>query len=553
MKTYNSGKKGACMNHPAFHATNPWQSLKKEAARFDTEEYHLRALLNDSNRFDRFSIKLEDFFFDFSKQRMDETVFLDLCRMAQDLDLKSRFTSMAEGGSVNRTENRAALHTAARDFSDRYITAGSMDVKKEFLKVNQKIRAFTEDVHHGRITGSTSKRFTDVVVVGIGGSYLGASFVNTALGYGYKRKMGLHFLSNVDIDNFASVVKNVDVETTLFVIISKSYTTVETMANLNQILEHLKACSIDPRYHLVTVTSRESPGDDSSNPVLGTFYMFDFIGGRYSVTSAVGGVPLSLAFGFEVFEEFLRGAHRMDLIAETAGIEENPPLVAALVNVWNSNALDYNALGLIPYSTALSGLPAHVQQLYMESLGKAVTVEKNPVSYKTGVLLFGESGTNAQHSFFQLAHQGMAFPIEFIGAVKPGFKGKQALSSGVTNHQELWANMVSQARALAVGGENTEDRARSFSGNRPSSAIVIPDLSAFHAGMLLSFYEARTVYEGFILDINPFDQFGVELGKRLAGDIRKEMARKNKDREYSFHDQDAATRFYLQTLFSGEL
>ncbi|MCF8045063.1 MAG: glucose-6-phosphate isomerase [Desulfarculaceae bacterium] len=541
------------MNHPAFYTTESWQSLKNQAACFDTGEYHLRVLLNDHNRFDRFSIKLEDFFFDFSKQRMDESVFQNLCRMARELDLPARFTSMASGGSVNRTEKRAALHTAARDFSDRYITTGSMDVKKEVQKVNRKIRAFTEDVHNGRITGSTGKRFTDVVVVGIGGSYLGASFVNTALGYGHKRKMGLHFLSNVDIDNFAAVIKNVDVETTLFVVISKSYTTVETMANLNQIIEHLQACSIDPEHHLVTVTSRESPGDDPSNPVLGTFHMFDFIGGRYSVTSAVGGVPLSLAFGFDVFEEFLRGAHQMDLTAETAEIEENPAVVAALVNVWNSNGLGYNALGIIPYSTALSELPAHIQQLYMESLGKAVTAEKNPVSYKTGVLLFGEPGTNAQHSFFQLAHQGMAFPIEFIGAVKPGFTGEQELSGGVTNHQELWANMVSQARALAVGRENPEDLSRHFTGNRPSSTIVIPDLQAFHIGMLLSFYEARTVYEGFILDINPFDQFGVELGKKLAGTIRKEMAQKNANPAHSFHNLDEATRFYLEILLTGEL
>ena len=541
------------MTPPAFYKTASWQSLKKRSARFDTEEHHLRTLLNDHNRFDRFSIKLEDFFFDFSKQRMDETVFRNLCRMAHEIDLKARFTSMVKGGTVNRTENRAALHTAARDFSDRYITAGSMDVKKEIRKVNRKLRTFTEDVHHGRITGSTGKRFTDVVVVGIGGSYLGASFVNTAFGYGYKRKMGLHFLSNVDIDNFAAVMKNLNVDTTLFVVISKSYTTVETMANLNQILEHLKTCSIEPQYHLVTVTSRSSPGDDPSNPVLETFHMFDFIGGRYSVTSAVGGVPLSLAFGFDVFEEFLRGAHQMDRIAETAETEENPPLVAALVNVWNSNALDYNALGIIPYSTALSELPAHIQQLYMESLGKAVTVDKTPVSYKTGVLLFGEPGTNAQHSFFQLAHQGMAFPVEFIGVVKPGYSGGQALSGGVTNHQELWANMISQARALAVGRENPEDRARHFTGNRPSSTVLIPDLKAFHIGMLLSFYEARTVYEGFILDINPFDQFGVELGKKLAGDIRKEMAQKNADRAHSFHDLDDATRFYMETLFSGEL
>ncbi|MFO7753103.1 MAG: glucose-6-phosphate isomerase [Desulfobacteraceae bacterium] len=541
------------MNRPSFHTTDAWESLKKEAARFSTGEYHLRTLLNDPNRFARFSIKLEGFLFDFSKQRINKTVFSNLCTMAEELGTKKRFTDMTEGKTVNKTENRAALHTAARDFSGKTASAGAENAGKEIRKVHEKIRDFVKEVHEGRITGSTGKRFTDVVVVGIGGSYLGASFVNTALGYQYKRIMDLHFLSNVDIDNFAGVMAKTDPESTLFIIISKSYTTVETMANLNQLRGYLEHRNIDPQSHLVTVTSRSSPGDNPSDPVIETFHMFDFIGGRYSVTSAVGGVPLSLAFGFDVFEEFLKGAHEMDRIAETAGIGKNPPLVAALINLWNSNGLDYNALGIIPYSTALSELPAHIQQLYMESLGKAVTMDGSPVRYKTGMLLFGGPGTNAQHSFFQLAHQGMAFPMEFIGVVKPGFTGDQLKSNGITNHQELWANMVSQTRALALGKENKEDPARHFTGNRPSSTIVIKDLSAFYIGMLLSFYEARTVYEGFLLDINPFDQFGVELGKKLAGDIRKEIAKKNRNQAHTFHDLDHATRFYLETIFSGTL
>jgi glucose-6-phosphate isomerase len=376
--------------------------------------------------------------------------------------------------------------------------------------------------------------------------------VYTALKVGVEPRIRLHFLPNVDIDNFGEVIRAIDPETCLWIVISKSYTTTETMANLSQALLYLEDNGIDPLKHLVTVTAKGSPGDDPSDSGqgLGAFHMFDFIGGRYSVTSAVGALPLSLAFGFEVFNRFLKGCHAMDVHAQDAPIEKNIPLIAALLSIWNSNFLNYPAQAIIPYCSALSGLAPHVQQVYMESLGKGATSGGEPIDYHTGVIIFGDPGTNAQHSFFQLAHQGSPFPIEFIGVVKPVYTGAPAKSKGVFNHQELWANMMAQAQALALG-KIDDNPAKCFSGNRPSSTLLINDLTPESLGLLLSFYEARTVYEGFVLGVNPFDQFGVELGKVLASDIREKIRRRNDGETDASAPLDPTVKFYLDTLFKG--
>lgn len=242
----------------------------------------------------------------------------------------------------------------------------------------------------------------------------------------------------------------------------------------------------------------------------------------------------------------------MDLHALNTPEEQNIPLISALISIWNSNFLHYPAQAIIPYCSALSKLTPHVQQLYMESLGKGVSSDGDLVDHKTGVIIFGEPGTNAQHSFFQLAHQGSPFPIEFIGVVTPVYNKDQAKSNGVYNHQELWANMIAQAKALAMGKDD-DNKAKYFTGNRPSSTLIINDLTPESIGMLLGFYEARTVYEGFILGINPFDQFGVELGKILASDIREHIKQKNRDETCNFDSLDPATKFYLDTLFKGSL
>ncbi|WP_299981219.1 glucose-6-phosphate isomerase [Desulfobacula sp.] len=540
------------MGRKTFSTHTACQNLKRLSKTFEDKKFHLKNLIQNKDRLENFSLKLEEFFYDFSKQRIDDILLNELLDLARETGAKDSFSKMMSGKIVNVIENRAALHTAARDFTHGPVLLDDLDVISEINRVNKQIKYFSQKVHNNDLKGSTGRSFTDAIIIGIGGSYLGCEFVYTALKHTIEPVINLHFLPNVDIDNFGQVIKAIDPETCLWIVISKSYTTTETMANLNQALLFLKNNHLDPLKHLVTVTAKGSPGDDPSSSGLGAFHMFDFIGGRYSVTSAVGGLPLSLAFGFDIFSRFLKGCHDMDLHALNAPEKKNIPLTAALISIWNSNFLQYPAQAIIPYSSALSKLVPHIQQLSMESLGKGVTSDGKITDHKTGVIIFGEPGTNAQHSFFQLAHQGSPFPIEFIGVVKPIYNKDQAKSKGVYNHQELWANMIAQANALAMGRDN-DNKAKYFTGNRPSSTILINDLTPESIGLLLAFYEARTIYEGFILGVNPFDQFGVELGKVLATDIRGQIKRKNIDETYDFSSLDPASKFYLDTLFKGSL
>ena len=536
----------------SFLNTNAWQSLQNELYKINKKEFHLKNLINTNNRLKNFSKQKCNFFYDYSKQRINEKIFSELINMSEELEIKEKFSDMTDGAVVNQSESRSALHTATRDFSNREIFIDNKNILPDIIQVTERIKQFSLKIHNKIITTQSNKAFTDAVVIGIGGSYLGCDFVYNALLSNYTPKLNLHFLSNVDIDCFGKIILKINLETTLWIVISKSYTTTETLANLNQVMFYLKNNKIDLENHLVTGTSKGSPGENPENPVLESFHMFDFIGGRYSVTSAVGCLPLSLAFGYDVFKNFLKGAHEIDEHAKNSENNENIPLIASLINVWNFNALGYKAHGIIPYSDALSKLAPHIQQLNMESLGKSVTQDKNFIDYTTGAIIFGEPGTNAQHSFFQLAHQGTAFPIEFIGVINPGFQGEQSKFNNVYNHQELWANMLSQAHALATGKEN-KDNARNFPGNRPSSTIIIENLKAGNVGKLLSYYEAKTVFEGLILNLNPFDQFGVELGKLNAKDIRREIIEKNKNSGYEISGIDEVSKFYLDLLYSKKL
>jgi len=525
-----------------------WQKLASSAEKMELPEYHLKNFLAQENRLERCSISGGGIFYDFSRQRVDDQVMGYLLELAEKRKLSEKFQQMMAGQHVNVTEDRAALHTAARQLSDKPIYDNGQDVIPEIKAVREQIKDFAAAVQKGEIKGSTGLPFKDIVVIGIGGSYLGPEFAATALEDQADQGICLHFLSNVDIDNFGRIAGRIAAETTLWIVISKSYTTTETMANLNQAKAFMKANGVRPEAHLVTVTSKGSPGDDPQNPALATFHMFDYIGGRFSVTSAVGGVPLSLYLGYDRFERFLKGAEEMDQHAAEAPMQQNVPLMAALISIWNNNFLGYEAQGIIPYSSPLSRLAPHVQQLYMESNGKAVTIHSAPLDVDSGVIVFGEPGTNAQHSFFQLAHQGRAFPIDFIGVINPVHSEYTATSKGVTNHQELWANLIAQSQALAVGKDDGNP-AKSFSGNRPSSTILIDSLSPENIGRLLSFYEAKTVFEAFAWEINPFDQFGVELGKTMASDIRKEIARKNENPDHAIDNQDPIRKFYLEKLF----
>ncbi len=536
------------MQNPNLTSLSEWKELKAQARAMSLPKNHLRNLLNQKDRLEKFSLNAEGLFFDFSRQRVNEQVLALLLGIAKKRKLRQNFNKMTSGKHVNLTEDRAALHTATRSFSKESVIENGKNIMPEIIRIREQIKKFSREVHSGKITGSTGLPFKDVVVIGIGGSYLGTEFVATALQFLADKGITLHFLSNVDIDCFGGIASRILPETTLWIVISKSYTTAETAANENQAIQFMKKNGIDPARHLLRVTSQGSPGDDPSKPALRIFHMFDYIGGRFSVTSAVGGVPLSLYLGYDRFERFLRGAEKMDIHAKTAPESRNIPLLAALISVWNNNFLHYPAQGIIPYSSALSKLPPHIQQLAMESCGKSVTQTGEILNVPCGSIIFGEPGTNAQHSFFQLAHQGRPFPIDFIGVIHPHHRENLITSKGVTNHQELWANLIAQPQALARGRED-KNPAKFFPGNRPSSTLVIPDLSPESIGGLLAFYEAKTVYEAFIWGINPFDQYGVELGKVMASHLREQMAQKNKDPDHLFEDPDPISRFYLETLF----
>jgi len=527
-----------------------WKNLKKHAGIINRRENHLKYLISEKGRIENFSLSGAGIFYDFSRQKVNAKTMELLFILAENRGIKKQFKSMTDGENINNTENRAALHTASRSFSPDPVFVNGKDIIPEMFAVRKKIKEFAFKIHNGEIRGATGKSFEHIVVIGIGGSYLGPEFVAAALKHLAIKKIQIHFLSNVDIHNFGEIAASIDPESTIWIVISKSYTTSETAANTNQAYEFMKQKGLDPAKHFVTVTSKGSPGDDPSNPVIESFHMFDFIGGRYSVTSAVGGVPLSLYLGYDVFERFLKGAEEMDIHAKEALPGNNLPLVAALISVWNNNFLNYPAQAVIPYASPLSKLAPHIQQLNMESNGKSVTKDGNALEVPAGTIIFGEPGTNAQHSFFQLAHQGRPFPVDFIGVIRPSYEQYVFKSKGVTNHQELWANLIAQPAALAIGKDDTNG-AKCFEGNRPSSTILLNDLSPENIGRLLSFYEAKTIYEAFVWGINPFDQFGVELGKSLASGVRKKMAEKSNNPEYSFGDADPITKFYLEKLFSG--
>ncbi|MFP4387811.1 MAG: glucose-6-phosphate isomerase [Desulfococcaceae bacterium] len=529
-----------------------WRALREQARKMEKPDRHLRHLLSRPGRLTEFSASGGGLFLDYSRQRIDSEIRDLLIDLAEVREARGTFSRMMEGEPLNVTESRSALHTATRHFGPEPIRAKGADVMPDIRAVRDQMAAFAAQVHGGGLRGSTGKRFRHVVVVGIGRSYLGAEFVAHALEADADRGVSLHFLANVDIHHFGSIVGRIDPEATLWLVVSKSYTTAETLANTRQIYAFLAESGLEPARHVATVTSQGSPGDDPANPVAATFHMFDYIGGRYSVCSAVGGVPLSLYLGWERFESFLRGAEEMDRHARDAAPAENLPLMAALTGIWNNNFLGYPALAIIPYAEPLNRLASHVQQLYMESNGKRVTAQGDPVDFDTGVVVFGEPGTNAQHSFFQLAHQGRPFPIEFIGVLRSRYPQYNETSLGVTNHQELWANLLSQPMALALGRDH-EDPARRFPGNRPSSTLLLTELAPKDIGRLLSFYEARTVFEAFIWGVNPFDQFGVELGKTMAKDVRQAMARRNETGAAPTEDLDPYRRFYLERLWQGAL
>lgn len=472
----------------------------------------------DADRVAKYSVTLGGgMIYNYASKKVSDTIIKGLQRLADEQQLIAKYKDLLSGSFVNTGENRKVLHQLTRGEQNGKVDFEGNDLRAFYMAQQDRIYDFAARIHAGEIKGSTGKTFKTVVQIGIGGSDLGPRAMYLALENVCDVKMKAAFISNVDPDDANAVLETLDLETTLFILVSKSGTTQETLANRNFILEKATQAGIDglePSQHMIAVTSQTSPLA-SSKDVLDAFFMDDFIGGRYSSTSAVGGAVLSLAFGKEVFADFLAGAAEADKAAMDADIEKNAALLDALIGVYERNILGYPSAAILPYSQALSRFPAHLQQLDMESNGKSVNRDGKPVSYPTGPVIFGEPGTNGQHSFYQLLHQGSdIIPLQFIG-----FKEAQIDSDldyeGSTSQAKLKANLAAQIIAFAKGKED-DNANKNFSGERPSSLIYGDQLTAKALGALLAHFENKVMFQGFAWNLNSFDQEGVQLGKVLA-------------------------------------
>ncbi len=453
----------------------------------------------------------------YATQKVDAQVISTLQELADELRLVERFKQMRAGLVINRiegweSENRQVLHTATRDiFSSK---PRHQEATGQALVELEKLKTFLNELDQGSVRGSTGKPFSSMINIGIGGSDLGPRSIYEALKAYRQPDRSVHFIANVDPDDAAAVLTQLDLEETLVSVVSKSGTTLETLTNETLVRSAFVERGLDPNLHCVAVTGKGSPMDNSPS-YFRSFHMFDYIGGRFSSTSMVGALMLGYALGMDNLMAFLGGANKMDDGAESSDITANIPLMLALIGVWNHNLLGYPTVAVLPYCQALHRFPAHLQQCDMESNGKSVRIDGSVVTSKTGPIVWGEPGTNGQHAFYQLLHQGTEIvPIEFIGFTESQY-GHDLQVSGTTSQQKLVANMLAQCLALAQGQDHENPNKR-FAGDRPSSLIIGKTLDPRTMGALLALYEAKIVYQGFTWNINSFDQEGVQLGKVLA-------------------------------------
>jgi len=502
-----------------------FQDLQNDARQMKTPSFHLKELWKEKDRQTQLLYTAIGLQLDIARQRITPKILKKLIKLAIETGAVEKLSKMAMGQLVNVSENRPALHMADRA-TTKTIKIDNENISTQSIEVRKKIAQFTQDVHTGNACGTTGKKFQHIVVVGIGGSHLGAAFLYDALLDYAKPNMTLHFLSNIDPHNFLRISRKIDLETTLWVFISKSFTTTESIFNIWQAIDAMEKKGLVPKDHIVTVSSKTKDPNIPPIPAREAFLFHAGIGGRFSATSAAGLVPLSLVLGTDVCDEILMGAHEMDEHVLSSPPAQNLPLLGAVINVWNNCFLNYTVCAVIPYAEALSLLPFHLQQVSMESCGKRVDEAGNVLKLPSGMILFGAPGTGAQHSFFQMAHQGRPFPIDFIGVLNPKQTSSSISREKIRADQILFSNLLAQANALAFG-KTSENSQTTFDGNRPSTIITITDLSPKNMGRLLSYYEAQTVLEGFILGINPFDQFGVELGKTMANSLYAEFVAMN--------------------------
>jgi len=456
--------------------------------------------------------------YNYASKEVDDDVLKALAALADEAQLTEKYQALYEGEVINTGEKRMVLHQLTRGQLGKDVVADGVNKREFYVNEQKRIAEFANKVHSGEIANAKGEKFTTVVQIGIGGSDLGPRAMYLALENWAKKhdtfKMEARFISNVDPDDATAVLNSIDVAHSLFILVSKSGTTLETLTNQSFVMDALKKAGLDASKHMIAVTSETSPLAHSDDFIT-AFYMDDYIGGRYSSTSGVGGAVLSLAFGPEVFADFLDGAAAEDKLSTNKDALKNPAMLDALIGFYERNVLGYPCTAVLPYSQALSRFPAHLQQLDMESNGKSVNRFGEPIDYVTGPVIFGEPGTNGQHSFYQLLHQGTDIvPLQFIG-----FRNNQCENDvdiqGSTSQQKLCANVAAQIVAFACG-KSDENKNKNFEGGRPSSIIIGDQLDPKALGALLAHFENKVMFQGFIWNINSFDQEGVQLGKTLA-------------------------------------
>ncbi len=475
--------------------------------------------------------------FNYGARPVDDKILDLLAMFAEEQQLTEKFAALYNGEVINTGEKRRVLHHMCRGQLGEAVVADGVDKREFYVGEQKKIAELAKKVHNGEITNAAGEKFTTVVQIGIGGSDLGPRAIYLALENWAKvngtLKMKAEFISNVDPDDAAGVLSKIDVAHSLFVLVSKSGTTLETLTNESFVKDALAKAGLKTGDHMIAVTSETSPLAKSAD-YMAAFFMDDYIGGRYSSSSGVGGAVLSLAFGPEVFADFLDGAAEADILAKNTDVKANPAMLDALIGVYERNVLGYPNTAVLPYSQALSRFPAHLQQLDMESNGKSVNRFGEPVSYVTGPIIFGEPGTNGQHSFYQLLHQGTDIvPLQFVG-FKNSQMGVDVVIQDSTSQQKLNANVAAQIVAFACGKDDADSN-KKFAGGRPSSIIIGEKLTPKALGALLAHFENKVMFQGFAWNVNSFDQEGVQLGKVLA---KKVLA----------HDTDGALKVYSDLL-----
>lgn len=531
--------------------TGAWAKLTQHHAQISNTSLK-EMFANDSQRAEKFHIQWQDFLVDYSKNILNQETINLLLDLAKEVKLEEAISQYFGGDAINQTENRAVLHTALRSPENQVVLVDGENVIPEVFAVKNKIKAFSNEVISGQRKGFTGKPFTDVVNIGIGGSDLGPAMVVEALQF-YKNHLNVHFVSNVDGDHVNEIIKKLNPETTLFVIASKTFTTQETLSNAETIRAWFlqSASQEDVAKHFVAVsTNIQKVTEFGINPD-NIFPMWDWVGGRFSLWSAVG-LSISLAVGFEHFDELLAGAHEMDNHFKKESFDKNIPVILALLTIWYNNFFGAESEALIPYTQYLQKLAPYLQQGIMESNGKSVGRDGKPVNYQTGTIIWGEPGTNSQHAFFQLIHQGTKLiPTDFIGFVKP-------LYGNEDHHNKLMSNFFAQTEALLNGKTESQVRAefekqnitgakaeyllpfKVFSGNKPTNTILIDKLTPKSLGSLIALYEHKIFVQGVIWNIFSYDQWGVELGKQLANSILDEI------HSGSVKNHDNSTEFLLK-------